>query len=60
MINKIKVYIKRKILSLETILSAPPPHTHTHTHIHTPAYWSMYTDYIKLNLHNLKRAANRT
>ena len=30
-------------------------HTHTHTHTHT----HKHSDYTKLNLHSLKRAANR-
>lgn len=45
-INNYSVY---NVLSVETILSTYP-HTQTHTHEHT--------GYTKLNLHNLKRAAN--
>ena len=41
----IKISVKRKILSTETILSAcAGTHNHTHTH----------TDYAKLNLHSLE------
>ena len=56
----IKAFVKRKILSIETILSKeaskrpPPPHTHTHrprTHEHS--------DDTKLNLNNLKRCSKR-
>ena len=46
---------------VEIILSKRA-HTHTHTHTHThrhPPTQSEHTDYTKLNLHNLKRAANR-
>ena len=46
----IKVVIKHKILSIDTVLSA---YTHTHTHI------QRHTDYTKLNLYNLKQAAKR-
>ena len=42
----IKVFLKREILSLETILSARThtrtharTHAHTHTHTHTQAFW---------------------
>ena len=34
-----KIFVKRKILSIETVLSANTcacVHTHTHTHTHTP------------------------
>ena len=80
----IKVFIKRKILPVETILSkqtskqastyAPThartharthAHTHTHTHkyththTHTNTHTHEHTDYTKLDLHNLKRAASR-
>ena len=50
-----------KILSIETILSVctcTHAHTHTHTHTHTQAHTHKHTDYTKLNLHNLKQAAN--
>ena len=51
----IKVFLKRKILFLETILSARShAHTHTHTHTHT----HKHSDYTKLNVHSFKRAAN--
>ena len=49
-----------KILSIETILSVCTcTHAHTHTHTHTQAHTHKHTDYTKLNLHNLKQAANR-
>ena len=44
--------IKRKILSVETILSA---HTHTHTGSHT----HQYTDDTKFNLHTTERDSTR-
>ena len=50
----IKVFVKHKILSLGTILSA---HTHTHTHRGTRTH--KHSDYTKLNIKSLKRAANR-
>ena len=50
-----KVFIKRKFLSVETILG-----TYTHTNTHTDARTHEHTDYTKFNVtHNLKRAANR-
>ena len=45
-ITIIKVFIKCKILSVETILSAyTHTHTHTYTHLHTqaPAHMSILT-----------------
>ena len=46
-----KVFIKRKFLSVETILG---------TYTHTGARTHEHTDYTKCNVtHNLKRAANR-
>ena len=51
----IKAFLKRKILSLETILSAHT-HTHknTHTHTHRGNHTSKHSDYTKLNIHSLK------
>ena len=48
----INVFIKYKILSVETVLRA---YTYTHRDTHT----YKHTDYTKLNLHNLKQAANQ-
>ena len=42
----IKVFIKRKILSSETILS-----TYMHINTHTGTHTRKHTDYTKLNLH---------
>ena len=58
----INIFLKHKILSEETILSAymhAHVHTHTYTHTHTGICTHKHTDYTKLNLHNLKWAANR-
>ena len=47
-------------MSLETILNAyRRTRTHTHTHTHTGTRTHEHSDYTKLNLHSLKRAANR-
>ena len=61
----IKVFLKRKILSIETILTArASTHTHTHTHTHTDTHTHRgtrthkHSDCTKLNIHSLKRAAN--
>ena len=48
----IKVFVKRKILSIETILNRQTDrHTHTHTHTHTharaQAHTHDYSDYTK-------------
>ena len=43
-----KVFRKRKILSVETILSA---YTHTNTHTYTGTITHEHTDYTNLNLH---------
>ena len=51
----IKVFLKCKLLSLETILSA---HTHTHTHTHKGTHTHKHSDNTKLNIHSLKWAAN--
>ena len=45
----IKVFVKHKILSAETILS---------TYIHTHAGTREHSDYTQFNLHSLKLAAN--
>ena len=50
----IKVFIKCKIESIETILSA---RTHAHAHTHTSILTIQSLIYTKL--HNLKRAASR-
>ena len=47
----IRVFIKRKILSIEPVLS-----THTRIHTEAPAHTSILNT--KLNVHSLKRAAN--
>ena len=52
-----KVFLKRKILSLETVPSACV-RTHTHTHTHTGNHTHKHSDYAKLNIHSLKQAAN--
>ena len=56
-IEIIKVFIKRKILSEVTILSAytHTPKPLTHTHPKAPAHTSIFSDYVKLNLHSLNR-----
>ena len=54
----IKVSIKRKLLSVETIRSAYT-HVRMHTHSHTGTRIHEHSQYTKLNLHSLKRAANR-
>ena len=52
-------------MSIETILNTCRVHMcmHMHTHMHalthTHTHRHLHTDYTKLNLHNLKRAANR-
>ena len=43
-----KVFIKRKILSVQTVLSAYTP---TNTHTYTGTITHEHTDYTKLNLH---------
>ena len=58
----IEVIIKRKILSIETFVhtrARARAHTHTHTHTQAPAHTSTLTIDTKLNLHNLKQAANK-
>ena len=53
----INIFLKRKLLSLETILSAHSharAHARTHAHTHT----HKHSGYTKLNVHSLKRAAN--
>ena len=69
LIITIKVFVKRKMLSIETILSTHThararAHTHTHTHTHTRprararththTRTHEHSDYSKLNLHQLK------
>ena len=46
----ITVFVKRKVLSVETILSA---YTHTHTTTHTGTRTHEHTDYTKFNLHTI-------
>ena len=52
----IKVFIKHKVLSVETILSTymhacahAHTHTHTHRHTHTGTRTHEHTDYTKFN-----------
>ena len=52
----IKVFIKREILSVEINLSTYT-HTHTHARTHARTCTHEYTDYTKVTLHSLKRAA---
>ena len=62
----IKVFLKRKVLSLETILNGTHTHmhaymytcTHTHTHTYRGTHPHKRSDYTKLNIHSLKPAAN--
>ena len=46
----IKVFIKYKILSIETILSAHT-HTHTHTHTHKHTNTQEHFDYTSLTIY---------
>ena len=67
-ITIIKVFVNRKIWSLETILSAytrthahAHTHTHTRTHTHTPAQAPAHTGILAIRSkisHSLKRAAD--
>ena len=50
----IKVFVKHKILSLETILRV-----RKHTHKHRGTCTHKHSDYTKLNIHSLKQAAER-
>ena len=56
----IKVFLKHKILSLETIQVHAPTHARTHacTHTHRGTHMYKYSGYIKLNIRSLKWAAN--
>ena len=56
------VFIKRKILSGETILSAythTSTHTGTHTSTHTGARTDEHTDYTKFNYRKLKTGSKQ-
>ena len=48
-ITIIKVFVKHKIVSVETILKHMHTRARAHTHIGTSAH--EHTDYTKLNLH---------